>query len=105
MTIKKFERIRVEDEDANRIQDKIEKFSRQFPNKEIIDGLLIKDISLTVGLVNEIDHKLGRELIGYIVVGKSAAAIISDDQANNTRKDKTLKLNTSALATVNLWVF
>lgn len=105
MSIKKFNRIRTEDDNADRIQDNIERFSRQFLDKEIIDGILLKDIDLVSASTNELNHSLGREIQGWIVVRQRASAIIWDDQDNNSRPELTLRLNTSADVTVDLWVF
>ena len=105
MPITKFEKIRTDDQNANRIQDKIEKFSSQFPDKAIIDGLALTSITLTAGSVNEINHQLGREIQGWIITGQNAQSDIWDSQSGNPRRERTLRLNASATVTVNLWVF
>lgn len=70
----------------------------------IVNGLLLNSVSLVSG-DNTINHKLGRKLQGWIVVGKTANANIFDKQATNTMPELTLVLNSSATTTVNLWVF
>ena len=72
---------------------------------KIIDGLLLKDVVLTTGSINSVPHRLNRELLGYIIVMKTATSDVWDSQNVNTFKNKTLNLNCSADVIVNLWVF
>lgn len=61
-----------------------------------------------VALINgstTINHKLGRKLQGWLIIGLNGAASIYDNQANNSMKDKTLVLVSNAAVTVNLMVF
>lgn len=91
-------------EELNRVQDNIDTAFNPFLNSEIVDGILLTNIPLVTG-VNEINHKLGRILQGWIPVGQSANANIWDSQATNIRKARTLILNSSANLTISLWVF
>jgi hypothetical protein len=70
----------------------------------IINGFLLEEVALISGDTT-LDHGLGRELLGWIVVGQSASATIYDKQGTNSDSGRTLILNSSAVATVNLWVF
>tara|TARA_R100001530_G_scaffold4656_2_gene6162 strand:- start:113 stop:571 length:459 start_codon:yes stop_codon:yes gene_type:complete len=70
----------------------------------IINGSLLEEVALISGDTT-LDHGLGRELLGWIVVGQSASAAIYDKQGTNSDSGRTLILNSSAVATVNLWVF
>jgi hypothetical protein len=75
----------------------------------LIDNVLIKGNLLT-GIVlsngtTQINHKLGRKLIGWIVVGQDAAAEIYDNQISNQHPELTLSLTSNAAVTVALWVF
>ena len=70
----------------------------------IINGSLLEEVALISGDTT-LDHGLGRELLGWIVVGQSASATIYDKQGTNSDSGRTLILNSSAVATVNLWVF
>lgn len=71
---------------------------------EIVNGLLLTSIPLAMG-DNVINHKLGRKLIGWIIVGQNASATFYDKQASNQTPDLTLVLNSSAAVTANIWVF
>ena len=68
------------------------------------NSLILKDIALVSG-DNTINHKLGRKLQGYIIVGINAAATIYDKQATNQMPQLTLVLNSSAPATAQILVF
>lgn len=70
----------------------------------IINGLLLEDISLETG-ANVINHKLGRKLIGWIIVRQNADASIYDMQEFNQMPQLTLNLTSSADCNVSLWVF
>lgn len=78
--------------------------------KAIIDPLLknrlsgcsfLTDVELTSG-TTVINHKLGRQMLGWFVVDISGAATIYRSAAFN---DKTLTLTSSAPVTVSLGVF
>lgn len=71
----------------------------------LVDGLLLTGVVLSLGSPTTINHKLGRKLQGWILVGINAAAVIYDSQASNQSPQLTLILNSSAACTVSLWVF
>lgn len=66
--------------------------------------VLIPSVSLASG-DNTINHRLGRNLRGWLVVRKRAAADIYDKQDSNTMPNLTLVLNSSATCVVDLLVF
>lgn len=70
----------------------------------IVNSLILKDIVLASG-DNVINHRLGRKLQGYIIVGINAATTIYDKQATNQMPQLTLVLNSSASATAQILVF
>lgn len=73
-------------------------------SNELLQGQLLMNQSLVVG-TNTINHGLGRKLVGYFIVGQTAQASIWDSQATNQMPQLTLVLNSTAVTTVNLWVF
>lgn len=73
-------------------------------SSQLTQGLLLQNQALNDG-VTVINHKLGRPLVGYIIVGINAAATIYDSQATNQTPALTLVLNSNAAATANIWVF
>jgi hypothetical protein len=72
-------------------------------NKSVQSSIL-SDVVLSAGW-NTINHKLGRKLIGWRIIGINAASSIYDGQASNPRPELTLTLNSSAGCTVQLEVF
>jgi hypothetical protein len=69
-----------------------------------LNGILLKNISLSSG-DNTINHKLGRNLQGWVLVRKRQSVDIYDKQDTNQMPDLTLVLNASATATIDLYVF
>lgn len=70
----------------------------------IANGLLLQNQVLTTG-TNVINHRLGRKLAGWIIVGIDGAAQIYDTQVTNQMPQLTLNLTSDADVTVSLWVF
>lgn len=65
---------------------------------------LLADITLTSGR-NVINHMLGQNLQGYVIVLNSASSTFFDSQDTNPSPDKTLVLNSSAATKVSILVF
>lgn len=70
----------------------------------LVSGLILSNIKVTTG-ANTINHLLGRDLQGYIVILNSASITYYDSQATNQRPQLTLILNASGDATISLYVF
>ncbi len=70
----------------------------------LMAGNLLAGIVLVTG-ANSISHRLGRKLVGYIVVLNSAAVTVYDSQATNQYPDLYLILNASGATTISLYVF
>lgn len=99
--MQEFKKIKTENEELGKLQDNLIEFFTNFKQSaQILDGVLLKDISLKSG-ANSISHKLNRQLTGYIVVKKNANVNVWDSGADT----KLLNLQTSAATTVSLWVF
>ena len=103
-TITRYSRKVTYDDDIESVQDAIENAFRSFEDCPLLDGYMIKDVTLVAG-DNIIEHKLGRELQGYMITRNSVAVDLHDEQEGNGDKDKTLMLNSSADVIVNIWVF
>lgn len=104
MAIQSFQKYRVVSEDLNLVQDACSLVFRDIVRREVIDGILIKEVSLLASKTNLVSHGLNREPQGYIVVKRDADCRIWDTGESVTPK-KTIGLKTSADVTVNLWVF
>jgi len=103
---KKFKKLEIPDQLLSRFQDNVEQAISELPATQIIQGRLVSNVTLTSGSVNNVEHKLGRKLLGWFPVRVRAQATLWDSQDSNTNNaDKFLSLNTSATVTVDLWVF
>ncbi len=105
MTLKAFKKAYTTDQDLNSVQDNVEESFIPLLRNPLVDGLILENIVLVTGQDNVINHKLGRQLQGWIVVGKNAAADIYDNQSNNSLTNLTLYLRTTANCTIKLYVF
>lgn len=88
----------------DQIQDNVENALAPIFSKEIVNGILLTDIRLIVG-TNKIDHGLGRDLRGWIIVGRNSAGTVYDLQAANKLKSTLLVLQSDSFMTINLWCF
>lgn len=105
MAVKSFRKLNTDDRNLNLVQDNIDNAFNPLTKNELLDGLIITDIDLVTGQDNIINHKLGRKIQGWIVIGKDAAADIYDNQSSNSLPNLTLLLRTTANCTINLYVF
>lgn len=105
MTITPFRRVRSSDDVIQQLQDAINLPLQDISAKTILDGQLLKDVILKTGSVNTINHKLGRNLVGYIVTMQDAQSNLWSTQASNKLPNLTLYLSCSADVTLSLWVF
>lgn len=90
--------------ELNRSQEYVQRAVGGIISSEILDGILLTNISLTTGL-NEVSHKLGRKIRGWIVVRKRANVDIWDEQDSNKKPGLTLRLQASGAVVADLWVF
>tara|TARA_Y100000310_G_C20671353_1_gene810490 strand:+ start:2469 stop:2786 length:318 start_codon:yes stop_codon:yes gene_type:complete len=105
MTLRRFERIATLDDVLNRVQERLEDSLAPVMDASIIDGQLITGQELVSGTTSIINHKLGRNIRGWIVVAKNAAQHVYDVQSSNDDPDKFLYLTAGGTVTVDLWVF
>ena len=105
MSVKGFKKIQSENKDLNKVQSNIEQLMEPFLNSEVINGVLIKNISLNASITNQVNHKLGRKPLGWIIVRQRANSIIWDSQDTNTKANRTLELSCSNNVTIDLWIF
>lgn len=110
--ITKAAKVQTDDRNINQLQANLSQQLDQIAMNPIVDGLVIKSASyLSASNPTEINHGLGRALIGWIVVGNSAQSYAWDSQASNKTSnghagiDKTLLINVSANTTLTLYVF
>jgi hypothetical protein len=103
-----FRRIRTEDRILEMIQDNISESIHPVNASEILPGVFVGDVTLTVSVDNLIAHKLGRMPKMWVIVGKNADANVWQSNtivlSNQSITDKFLNLKTSANCKVSLWV-
>lgn len=94
----------TQDKDVALLQTSWAKEINPVLGNPISSGSVLTHLVLASG-DNVINHKLGRKLQGWIVVGNTAAVSFYDKQAANSMPQKTLVLNASGAVTINLYVF
>ena len=102
---KSYRRVQSEDRVVNQIQDNIQDVLNDLVKTQILNNIIIKDINLTSGTLNVINHKLGRNPLGYVIIKKNANSTIWDEQQNSTTSDRTVKLRCSANCIVDILIF
>ena len=104
--IKSFvKQIDPENQNITQTQSNVNSSVKQIANSPIIDGVLIKniDVGTTDTVVN---HKLGREPLGWIIVRKNEAGEVYESTTVNKNRDKFLLLRGSTATTnTNFWIF
>ena len=61
-------------------------------NSPIIDGVIVKDVSFVGNLDTIVNHKLGREPLGFIVIGQKQGDVVYESTTTNNNRDKFLIL-------------
>jgi len=105
MTVRSFEKVSISNPEIQNLQYRLEETLRPVTDSSIIDGRVISDIDLASGTSTKIAHKLGRKLRGWIVVGRSAAQHVYDENSGETDLDTFLHLTAGGTVTVSIWIF
>ncbi len=105
MAITPFKKIRTQSPAIEYFQSSTNAVFADIVNREILDGILLRDIPLLTGQTNLVNHKLQRKAVGYIVVRNNANSVVYDSQDTNDHPNLSLALLCSADTTVSLWVF
>jgi len=114
MSVRQFKKVFAQLEspssrEFNTGQDHLEQVLTPLTNSSIVDGVYIKEIDLTVSVDNLVEHKLGREPLGWIVVRKFADANIWESlTAGGVSYDRKKFINFQTDATtldVYFWIF
>jgi hypothetical protein len=103
--VEPWKRIDTGDPVIEELQDNAEPIMRFIEGADLLNGVLIKNQLLLVGVPTDINHGLGRAPLGFIVVRKRANAVVWDMQDDNTAKTSTIRLIASAEVTLDVWVF
>lgn len=100
--LKAFKKIQTQDYITSIIQDNVDQAVSPIIQSEIIDGILLKNISLVSGQVNQVSHKLNRKPIFWIVARQDSNSVVWESSTLTT--DLFLVLNCSANCIINLWI-
>ena len=94
-----------ENQSITQTQSNVNSAVKQIANSPIIDGVVIKEVD--VGTVDTVvNHKLGREPLGWIIIRKNEAGEVYESTTVNNNRDKFLLLRWSTATTdTNFWIF
>ena len=106
MAMKQYRRIQADPavdptDEFNRMQDGIEEVLGPILSSEILDGRMIGPVIMEAGVPREINHRLGRDLVGWTVMRKNAAGDVFELSAGPLK----LILQSPAAVTISLWVY
>ena len=110
MSLRRFNKVfKPQDQEFNRLQDSIEQAVNPIIASRIVDGVYIKEVDLSTA-DTFVEHKLGREPLGFIVVRKFAAGDVfeslTDSSGDNYDRKKFINIKAStSLSNVYLWIF
>ena len=100
MAFKAFKKIAQKDFPTSKMQDNSEQFNNQLQRVPFLNGNRIQSQTITTSTVR-VEHKLGREPLGYIITSQSADARIW----KVSQDELFLTLDASASVVIDLWVF
>jgi len=103
--IRAYRKIRSKVTDLVQVQENIEQTFKSVLSVPLLNGRLLTDIQLITGQTNRVEHKLGRNMIGYIIVRKNAAATIYDTKSSKVADQGFLLLSTSTNTITDIWIF
>jgi len=97
-----YRRSRYGDPETEALSQSVSDVFGQLADNPILNGQLLKGVTLKAGAETPVPHRLGRRPKGVIVVGQSAA---SDIHAGPSANADVLAISSTAAVTADLWVF
>jgi hypothetical protein len=98
--LKPYTDISMENKDANKIQLNLKQFFQQFNDLIFLQGRLLSDLDISTA-TTEVEHKLGRQPVGWFLVDKDATGNIW----RVSWDDKYITFDVSANMNVSIWIF
>jgi hypothetical protein len=95
----------TEDRQFNQFQQALGASLMPILSNPIAACIILQNVILTTGSVNQVPIMIGRTLQGWFIVRQNAQANIWDSQATETSPTEFLALNTTANVTVNIAIF
>jgi len=100
-----FRKIFTEDPLQQRLQDSIAQSFAQFEKLPQLDSVIVTNVALSGAVDNAVEHKLGREIIGWQIIRQNANAVVYESATVNTAPSSFVILRTSATCTVTILFF
>ena len=102
MSLKEFKKLHIKEFETSRLQSNVAEYVNQITSNPTLDFRILEDISVST-TATDIDHGLGRPVLGYFIIKSNAQVTIFD--TTSTTPNVTVKITASATATINLYVF
>lgn len=103
--VKSLRKLESENPELNKIQEYVQQSIAPIIKSVILNGVLVKNVKLKTGQDNNINHKLDRNISGWLLCRNRANARVWDNQDQNDLSKKTLRLLCDTDVTVDLWIF
>ncbi len=104
-SLEDYKKLNTGDSNLDKVQQNVQNAIQPIIRKEVVDGILVKNVCLEPEISNEVHHTLGRPPLGWTIVRKRADSRIWDIQDFNPNPSRTLSLTCSHLVTVDIWIF
>lgn len=103
MAFPALKKLLASDRVLNQVQENVAQALKPLLESSIGSGRVIDSIAIVSGTPKTVEHKLGREFKGWIVVRKNADANVWE--STSSIPSKTLILNADANVTISIWIF
>lgn len=100
-----FRKIFTDDPLQQRLQDSIAQSFSQLEKLPQLDSVIVKNVTLSAAIDNLVEHKLGREIVGWQIIRQNANAVVYESSTVNTTPSAFVILRTSAACTVTILFF
>jgi hypothetical protein len=105
MSIKAFKKIDSPDRIVNTLQENVDSVFKQILTQPILNGNIVKNITLTTGVNNIINTGISGKINGWLIIRNRANSVIWDAQDSNPDPMRTLVLLCSANTVVDVLIF
>lgn len=98
----RFNKVAQLDQKTSLFQDNVERSIKALNDEPFIRGRIIENLTITTSGL-DIEHKLGRDLKGWVIVDRNLGGDIY--RQTSLEEEGILHLVSSATVTISLWVF